>query len=140
MNFLSLKEAVMFQTNNDADDLGDYLPFLSAYLNEGYDRLVYAFCNQHVSSDSDDYQPLRNDKSIPNLPDWTHRAIADWATWLIYRNGNSQKQNRGYQYRTAFEMVLTELSNITDAEKGLVDEQGNSVVTRHSKQFYNIPE
>lgn len=112
---------VMFQTNNDADDLGDFLPQLGDYLNEGYDRLVTAFAGEHVSDDSENYQRMRNDKSIPNLPDWTHKAIADWATWMIYRNGNTQKQNRGYQYKNAFDEVAAK------ATAGVI------------KQFKNIP-
>ena len=102
MNLAELKNAVMNQTNNDADDLGDFLPHLVDYINEGYERLVFASAKQHVSSDSDDYTPLSNDKSSPNLPEWMHRSIADWATWLVYRNGNIQKQNRGYAFRNAF--------------------------------------
>lgn len=36
MNLLEIKNMVMFQTNNDADDLGDFLPYLEDYINEGY--------------------------------------------------------------------------------------------------------
>ena len=40
MTLAEIKNLIMFQTNNDKDDLGDYLPYLMDYINEGYDRLV----------------------------------------------------------------------------------------------------
>lgn len=103
MNLAEIKSEIMFQTNNDEDDLGDFLPYLTDYINEGYDRLVYAFAGTHVSADSEDYPLLKVDKSTPNLPDWLHRYIGDYATWLVYRNGNTQKQSRGQQYLQRFE-------------------------------------
>jgi len=120
MTLAEIKAMVMFQTNNDADDLGDFLPYLETYINEGYDRLALAFAGEHVSADSEEYTPLQNDKSSPSLPEWAHQAIADWATWLIYRNGNTQKQNRGYQYRSSFEAVEARLAGMTASEKGVV--------------------
>ena len=134
MTLGEIKNMVMFQTNNDADDLGDFLPYLETYINDGYDRLVVAFAGEHVSADSNDYTPLTHDKSAPNLPDWTHRAVADWATWMIYRNGNVQKQNRGYQFRTAFEMVESKLYGMSSSSKGLSSDSASS------KQYiFNIP-
>lgn len=135
MNLSELKNTVMFQTNNDADDLGDFLPYLINYLNEGYDRLVYAYCGQHVSADSDTYTTLRNDKTSPELPEWAHSAIADWATWLVYRNGNVQKQNRGMQFKNSFETIESQLRGMTTEEKGLTDAD----VTHYGRKFLNIP-
>lgn len=103
MDFASLRSHVLFETGHDAEDLGDFLPHLDAYLNEGYDRLVMAHAGVHVSADSRSYPPLCHDRSLPRLPHWAHRAIADWAVWLIYRNGSAQKQNRGYVFRQSFE-------------------------------------
>ena len=119
MTFGEIKNMVMFQTNNDADDLGDFLPYLDTYINDGYDRLVLAFSGEHSGIDSDNYPPLKKDKTIPELPDWAHPAIADWATWLVYRNGNVQKQNRGYQFRESFERIERRLRGMTADEKGL---------------------
>lgn len=137
MTLGEIKNMVMFQTNNDADDLGDFLPYLKDYINDGYDRLVLAFSNQHAGQDSEDYPPLNKDKEIPNLPDWVHHSIADWATWLIYRNGNAQKQSRGYQFREAFERVESKLRGMTAAEKGLAD--AGSDKSGGGKYIYNIP-
>jgi hypothetical protein len=135
MTLAEIKNMVMFQTNNDADDLGDFLPYLNDYINEGYDRLVKAWCGEHVGIDSDVYSPLKHDKSQPELPDWTHKAIADWATWLVYRNGNSNKQSRGMAFRNSFEELLMIVKGLTDAQKGF-----ERTEAQKAKQYiYNIP-
>ena len=100
-----IKNAVMFQTNNDTDDVGDFLPYLRDYINEGYDLLVFAYTGAHLSGD----EALNADTEILALPAWTHHAIADYATWCVYRNGNSQKQQRGYAFRSAFDDVRTQI-------------------------------
>ena len=92
MTFAEIKEQVMFQTNNDADDLEDFLPHVDDYVNEGYDRLVNAWAKNHIPMT--ERPTLKEDSDIPALPFWTHRALADYATWLVYRNGNPQKQQR----------------------------------------------
>ena len=111
MTVLEIKNLIMFQTNNDADDLGDYLPHITSYINEGYDRAAMAYANEHVSTDSETYLPLNHDKSSPEVPDWMHRAIADWATWLVYRNGNQNKQGRGVVFRNSAEETFTKARN-----------------------------
>ena len=140
MNLAEIKNAIMHQTNNDADDLGDFLPYLVDYINEGYDRLVFAFAGQRVSADSNDYTPLKNDKSSPDLPDWLHRYVADWATWLVYRNGNSQKQNRGYAYRSAFLEVEAQLRGMTMEEKGFdTSSDAYKAAAAKRRYFINLP-
>lgn len=126
MTVAEIKNEVMFQTNNDVDDLGDFLPYLMDYINEAYDRLVYAWCKIHPSDDDETWTRLQSDTDVPGTPVWTHRALADWTTWLIYRNGNPQKQSRGYPFRQAFEEVLAKIT----AEGGKTGK-----VTR----FKNIP-
>lgn len=125
MTVSEIKNEIMFQTNNDTDDLGDFLPYLMDYINEGYDRLVYAFAKVHLASDTD-YVKLALDTDTPALPAWTHRALADWATWLVYRNGNPQRQNRGYPFRSAFEEV----------EAQIIAQGGAHGIVRN---FFNIP-
>ena len=107
MDLSALRQQVMFQIGGDAEDVQDFLPYLTDYLNEGYDRLLMAAYGRHAGED--DARPLQHDRSVPALPAWTHRAIADWATWLICRNGNTQRQNRGYAFRRAFEDVESRL-------------------------------
>lgn len=121
MTLLEMKEQVLFQTGSDAADLADVLPHLLEYLNDGYDRLLTAYTGAHVSADGD-HPPLRHDKSEPDLPAWAHAAVADWATWCMYRNGASARQSRGYAFRAAFE----------DAERRLRGMQAG-------KYFGNIP-
>lgn len=132
MTFAELKDHVMFQTNNDADDLGDYLPHVDDYLNEGYDRIVKVWDKSNVPSDG--YPKLAEDDDVPVLPEWMHRYIADWATWLIYRNGNPQKQNRGMAFRSSFLEMLSQLSD--GGGKSGLNEDGSQ---KHYKNFRNIP-
>lgn len=101
-----IKRLVMFQTNNDAEDLGDFQPFLMDYINEGYDLAAMAYAGQHVTEESEQFPRLRHDRSVPELPVWLHRAIADWATWLVYRNGNSGRQKRGLPFRQTAQELL----------------------------------
>lgn len=131
MTLGEIKDQVMFQTNNDAEDVGDYLPHLVDYINEGYDRLVNVWYKNHIPQA---YARLENDTDVPSLPEWTHRAIADWATWLVYRNGNPQKQQRGYAFRNAFEDVLARISDEGGASG--IDDDGNRIIYR---KFRNIP-
>ena len=132
MTLSEIQEQVMFQTNNDADDLGDYTPHIDDYINEGYDRIVILWDNKHVPCT--DYPRLENSSDEPNLPEWIHRYIADWATWLIYRNGNPQKQQRGMQFRYAFEELLNKISGM--GGKNGLDSDGNPI---KYKNFRNIP-
>ena len=134
MTLGEIKYHVMFQTNNDADDIGDYQPHLIDYINEGYDRLVNVWDKQHTRFANVDYPRLANDTDVPLTPEWTHRFIADWATWLIYRNGNPQKQQRGLAYRQSFEAMLSQVADEGGAA-GL-DDEGNRIVYRN---FRNIP-
>lgn len=142
MTLTELKNQVMFQTNNDAEDVGDYLPALTDYINEAYDRLVSVWAKSHVPST--DWPALReytqqetpSDPRVdtPRVPEWMHRYLADWATWLVYRNGNPQKQQRGYAYRESFQWLLSKVSDEGGAD-GL-DEDGNP---KQYKFFINIP-
>lgn len=132
MTFAEIKEHVMFQTNNDADDLPDFLPHLDRYVNEGYTQLCKAWDPDSYSAEV--YPPLKEDDSVPLLPEWTHRALGDWATWLVYRNGNPQKQNRGMYFRQAFWDVLTTIRG--EGGKNGMNEDGTR--KRYNK-FRNIP-
>ena len=135
MNLLEIKQHVLFQTNNDADDLGDFLPHLTDYINEGYDKLIVAWCGEHVSDDHETYTPLRNDKSVPEVPVWTHRAIADWATWLLYRNGNAGKQNRGVLYKQSAEELFATVQGLMDSAKAV----NRTEAAKAGRYIRNIP-
>lgn len=132
MTLGEIKDQVMFQTNNDADDVADFLPHLVDYINEGYDRLMVAWDKSHVPGVT--YDRLEVDPDEPELPEWTHRALVDWATWLIYRNGNPQKQQRGMAYRNSFEEIRAKI--LDEGGSAGVDENGNTI---QYKKFRNIP-
>lgn len=109
MTLSEINAQIMFQTNNDIDDLGDFKPHITDYINQGYDLLVEAYAGEHVTADSETYPALVDNSDEPNLPEYSHRAIVDFATYLIYRNGNIVKQNRGQAYYSAFYEVLVKL-------------------------------
>ena len=134
MTLGEIKDQVMFQTNNDSDDLEDFEPHIAEYVNDGYDRLVKVWDHQHVSSGSESYPALVESTDVPKTPEWTHRYLADWATWLVYRNGNPQKQQRGMQYRMAFEEILSKLSD----EGGAAGMNGDGT-RKQFNHFINIP-
>ena len=125
MTLNELKNTVMFQTNNDADDVGDFMPSLHDYLNDGYDRLLNAYSKHYLGDDG--FPKLLGGGDEPLIPAFAHSAIADWATWLIYRNGNPQKQQRGFQFRTAFDEVRRRLASTPASGKKV-------------EHFINIPE
>ena len=132
MTLAEIKNQIMFQTNNDEEDVDDYLPHLVDYINDGYDRLVKVWTKNHIPND--DYDKLQYDMDEPQLPEWLHRYICDWATWLVYRNGNPQKQQRGRAYYESFMLILSQISGEGGAS-GL-NADGTSV---QYKNFRNIP-
>lgn len=135
MTLEEIKEQIMFQTNNDADDLEDFEPHIVDYINNGYDRIVVVFDHQHVAPESETYPTLEETTDVPNLPDWMHRYLTDWATWLVYRNGNPQKQQRGYAYRESFERFLAQI-----AGEGGKDGMNADGTLKRYRNFINIPE
>ena len=115
MTFQEIKATALTQTNNDIEDIDEFLPHLDGYVNEGYDQLVVAYAGAHAGTDA--YPRLANDEDAPKLPEWTHPALANWATWLLYRNGNPQKQQRGLYFKAAFEDALSRVY-LEGGEKG----------------------
>lgn len=109
MTLAEIAAQVMYQTNNDADDLPDFEPHLYDYINEGYDILVMNYTDQHVASDSAQYPPLEAVDDVPRLPEYTHRGLVDYATFCVYRNGNAVKQNRGMAFYSAFLEIVGKL-------------------------------
>jgi hypothetical protein len=135
MTLKEIKEQIMFQTNNDADDLEDFEPHIVDYINDGYDRIVVAFDHQHVDPASEMYPTMEQDTDDPNLPEWMHQYLSDWATWLVYRNGNPQKQQRGYAFRQRFEELLARIAG--EGGKNGMNDDGT---LKRYRNFINIPE
>lgn len=133
MTLAEIKNQIMFQTNNDEEDIDDYLPHVVDYINDGYDRLVKVWTKSH--SPQGEFPWLVEDTDVPAVPEWTHRALCDWATWLMYRNGNPQKQQRGRAYYENFMMILSQLADEGGAA-GIDPETGANI---QYKKFRNIP-
>lgn len=132
MTLAEIKDQIMFQTNNDPEDIEDFLPHAEDYINDGYDRIVWVWDRQHVPSEA--YPRLAADTDSPDVPEWMHRYLCDWATWLVYRNGNPQKQQRGHEYYANFMGLL---SRIADAGgKAGMNEDGS---VKRYQNFRNIP-
>lgn len=103
MTVREILDRVMFQTNNDVEDVEEYLPYLITYVNEGYDILTEAFTGEHLADEL--FLTEEHEDDVPALPLWSHPAIADYATWLVYRNSNPAKQQRGMAFLQAFQQV-----------------------------------
>lgn len=132
MTLAEIKDQVMFQTNNDPEDIEDFLPHAEDYINDGYDRIVYIWDHQHVPCT--DYPRLTEETDEPNLPEWMHRYLCDWATWLVYRNGNPQKQSRGHEFQAHFLSLLSQIAD-SGGKDGL-NEDGSQ---KRYRNFINIP-
>ena len=62
MTLAEIKNQIMFQTNNDAEDIEDYLPHVDDYINDGYDRLVRVWTKNHIPQT--DYPRLTEDEDL----------------------------------------------------------------------------
>ena len=129
MTLKDLREHALFQSNNDAEDLSEFNPALDKYINEGYDKLTMAYAKLHLDQTKEDgttpYTTLANTTDAVQLPTWCHRAIGDFATYMIYRNGNALKQNRGIPY---YEMFMR--------AKMMLEREG--MKNRGGAHFYNL--
>lgn len=130
MTLAEIKDLVMHQINMDSGDVGDYQPYLDRYLNEGYDKLVWAYAGEHPTHTHATYPMLTEDSDEPETPEWTHQAIADWATWRIYQNGTASRQQKGYPFRSAAQETIN-LIRVAGGSDGLT-----TAVTA----FSNVPD
>ncbi len=99
----------MFQTGNDPQDYTEHEPGLWLYINEGYDKLLWAYEKHRVEAGTG-HPPMAAETDAPLLPDHAHRAIADYATYMLYRNGSPERQRRGAPYYQQFYEVLSGLA------------------------------
>lgn len=136
MTLSELKSRVLFQFNTDEDDLADYEPAITGYINDGYDKLLQAMLKAHVAVKP--FFELEESDDEPLLPVWTHGALADYATWLVYRNGNSQKQQRGEAYLASFRDVERQLKQLQGVST--FDPETGAITVRQGElpQFYNV--
>lgn len=125
MTVREIKEAALFQSHNDIEDIEDFRPVLAEYLDEAYDRLVYAYANEHPEDGSETWPKLKHDGDLPRTPEHTHLYLVDWVTWRIMSIGSTAKQQQGLVFRQAFEQGL--LKTKEEGTAGRVD------------HFFNIP-
>ena len=89
MTLEELKTRVIFQVNADADDLSDYEPHLTGYINRGYNLLLFALVKRRLPSA--DFPELSKDEDTPKIPAWrvaesggghchAHQRGPDWFT------------------------------------------------------------
>ena len=130
-----IKRLVMHQLNMDPEDQWDYTPYLLGYINEGYERLVKAWTLHHDHAGSENYPYLSADNDVPAIPERYHKALADFATWCIYRNGNAQKQQRGYVFRNGFEEAWQEIWR----EGGVATSESTETEGPTNKRINHIP-
>lgn len=121
MTLQELRDHVMFQTNNDIEDLEEFQPAVDRYLNEGYNRLVEAYARTYIDTEDESgnvpYPSLTNDNDVPLIPGWAHRAIGDYGAYMVYRNGNVYKQSRGDRYLQQFNDILFKLRFLTNGKR-----------------------
>lgn len=137
MTLDEIKSRVIFQANADEDDLDDYEPAITGYVNAGYDLILEALTNTHLDM-GNAFVSLSVGTDVPKVFEWTHIGIADYATYLVYRNGNPQKQSRGQAYLAEFNDILEKCKQLRG--KLTVDfEEGTMIKTSDMpKQFYNV--
>lgn len=99
VRFDALKERAVFQATGDVEETPELEPYVGQYINEGYDRLHGMYAGRTP-------EPLLLAPDEPDLPEWAHGAIADYAAFMLLRNGNPQRQGRGMQFRAAFEEAV----------------------------------
>lgn len=126
MTLSAMEELVMVQTNNDIEDVTEYETQLPVYLNEGYNKLYKKWMREYPET------PLADEDDVPLLPDYMHKYICDWATWLMYRNGNPSKQQRGLYFRNSFDEFLGSLE-----DGGGLDDESRRSAMRFRNLYYN---
>jgi hypothetical protein len=107
MTFLAIEKLTLSQLGLDEEDLSEQKTNLDVYLNEGYDKLLLAYKGVHTGATG--YPVLSTDSQEPLTPAWSHRAIADYATWALSRNGSAQKQNKGAIFWDTFNLMEGQL-------------------------------
>lgn len=112
-----IKELVLLQLGEDPEDVEEFDTLLDAYMNQAYVLLM----DKRKSGMTADVEPLSDD-TITALPARVHPAIADYATYRILQNGNTQKQARGQAFYASFEEQKLRMKS----ERDEAAEAGNS--------------
>ena len=105
MTFANIRDMVMFQTGNDTSDYAEFEPSLSEYINEGYGVIQRDLFRKQVGID---FNRMVAADDTPDIPEALHRSIADYATYMVYRNGNVARQNRGVPFYQYFQQAISD--------------------------------
>lgn len=119
MTFEQMMQRAIFQYNADWDDYEDYAPHVDAYVNDGYDQVLHALTKYHLD-DLPVFPTLEAEADAevePKVPQWTHLPICDYATYMLYRNGNPQKQQRGQEFLRNFMKCLSRCEELSARTK-----------------------
>lgn len=108
MNYGQIRDLAMMQMGLEAEDAADCEPALSAAINEAYDQLSFASTGLRVGDD-EALPPLKALNACPELPHWTHRALADWAVYRLCMNGGPAKAARGGAFQDAYRSILARM-------------------------------
>lgn len=141
MTFEGMMQRAMFQYNADWDDVSDYEPHVDAYVNDGYDQVLYALTSYHLDELEMFPTLVRgvDDAVVPGVPAWTHQPIADFATYMLYRNGNPQKQSRGTYFLQRFNECLSKCKDLA-GKMTFNEETGEMTISKKPPQFFNVYE
>jgi hypothetical protein len=103
-----IKRLVVEQFGQSPEEARQHMPKIISYINDGYDLMLNAWKPRaHVGDE--EYPRLVGNDETPAVPDWLHGYLADYATFLIYRNGNPQRQQRGVPFLSRWLEGLTRL-------------------------------
>lgn len=132
-----MMQRAIYQFNADWDDYEDYAPHVDAYVNDGYDQVLYALTDYHLD-DLPVFPTLTTDnpEEVPKVPQWTHFPIADYATYCMYRNGNPQKQQRGQEFLRRFMDCLSKCGDLK-GKCSVNTETGELTFRQSLPQFHN---
>jgi hypothetical protein len=116
-----MKMRCMAQFGADAEDLREFLPEVEGYLNAAYNIASHLKNKKFVGGGADEVPRLAADTDIPDLPEWVHEYLCDYATYLIYRNGNQARQQRGIPFLTRWQecLALIAKSDVPDRFRNL---------------------
>lgn len=111
-----IKRLVVEQFGQTDDEARPHMPKLTLYINDGYDIMVNAWKPRtHIGDEG--FPRMMADDETPQLPIWLHAYLADYATYLIYRNGNAQRQQRGIPYLARFNEAVSRIRLEGDGEE-----------------------
>ena len=116
MTVAEIKRLVVEQFGQTEEEMREHMPKIISYINDGYDLMVDAW-KPHKHVGGEEYPRLTRNDETPLVPEWLHGYLADYATYLVYRNHNPQRQQRGIPYLQRFNEAIGRLKTEGDGEE-----------------------